>query len=104
MEGSCPMVLILLSFSIVRVWLRGILWAFFADFHKNGCFEKSLNAIFITLLPKVAGAEDIYKFRLISLVGSVYKILAKVLASRLRSVIGKVGALISMRLWLGVKF
>ena len=70
--------------------LRGIIWAF-ADFHKNGCFEKSLNATFITLLPKVAGAEDIYKFRPISLVGSVYKILAKVLTSRLRSVIGKVG-------------
>ena len=45
---------------------------------------------FITLLPKVAGAEDICKFRPISLVGSVYQILAKVLASRLRLVIGKV--------------
>jgi len=29
----------------------------FADFHKNGVFEKSLNATFITLLPKVAGAR-----------------------------------------------
>jgi hypothetical protein len=62
----------------------------FVDFHKKGVFEKSLNATFITLLPKVAGAEDIYNFRPISLVGSVYKILAKVLASRLRLVIGKV--------------
>ena len=62
----------------------------FAEFHKYGSFEKSLNATFITLLPKVAGAEDIYKFRPISLVGSVYKILAKVLASRLRLVIGKI--------------
>jgi len=62
----------------------------FADFHKHGVFEKSLNATFITLLPKVVGAQDIYNFRPISLVGSVYKILAKVLASRLRLLIGKV--------------
>jgi len=42
------------------------------------------------LIPKVAGAVDIKDFRPISLLGSVYKILAKVLASRLRKVVGKV--------------
>jgi len=62
----------------------------FAEFDKNGFFEKSLSATFITLLPNVARAEDIYNFRPISLVGSVYKILAKVLASRSRLVISKV--------------
>ena len=62
----------------------------FANFHKKDLFEKSLNATFISLLPKVARAEDINKFRPISLVESVYKILAKVLASRLRIAIGKV--------------
>uniref|UniRef100_A0A7C9AA13 Reverse transcriptase domain-containing protein n=1 Tax=Opuntia streptacantha TaxID=393608 RepID=A0A7C9AA13_OPUST len=63
---------------------------FFGDFHRNGVFEKSLNATFISLIPKVAGAVDIKDFRPISLLGSVYKILAKVLASRLRKVVGKV--------------
>jgi len=57
--------------------------------HKKGTFEKSLNAPFISLFPKVASAVDITKFRPISLVGSVYKILAKVLDPRLRIVIGK---------------
>ena len=37
---------------------------------------------FISLLPKVAGADDINKFGHISLLGSVYKISAKVLTSR----------------------
>ena len=60
----------------------------FAYFHKKGIFEKSLNSAFISLLPKVAGVEDINKFKPISLLGSVYKILAKVLASRLRIVVG----------------
>jgi len=70
--------------NVVKKDIMGV----FADFYKHGVFEKSLNANFITLLPKVAGAQDIYNFRPISLVGSVYKILAKVLASRLRLVIG----------------
>ena len=62
----------------------------FSEFHSKGVFEKSLNATFISLIPKVAGTNDISKFRPISLLGSVYKILAKVLASRLRSVVDKV--------------
>ena len=49
---------------------------FFGDFHRNGVFEKSLNATFISLIPKVACAVDIKDFRHISLVESVYKILA----------------------------
>ena len=35
---------------------------FFADFYRNGVFEKSLNAIFISLNPKVAGAVDLKDF------------------------------------------
>jgi len=46
------------------------------------------NATFISLIPKVADAVDIKNFKPISLLGSVYKILAKVLASRLRKVVG----------------
>jgi len=62
---------------------------FSADSHRNGVFEKILNATFISLIPKV-GAVDLKDFRPISLVGSMYKILAKVLASRLRKAVGKV--------------
>ena len=62
----------------------------FLEFHSKGVFEKSLNATFISLIPKVVGTNDISKFRPISLVESVYKILAKVLASRLRSMVAKV--------------
>ena len=41
---------------------------FLANFHNKGVFEKSLNAIFISLIPKVAGTDDIKFFRPISLV------------------------------------
>ncbi|RVX03347.1 Transposon TX1 uncharacterized 149 kDa protein [Vitis vinifera] len=40
--------------------------------------------------PKRGGAEDLKDFRPISLVGSLYKLLAKVLANRIKKVMGKV--------------
>ena len=42
------------------------------------------------LLPKKGGVEDLGDFRPISLLGGLYKLLAKVLANRLKKVIGRV--------------
>ncbi|RVX12604.1 Transposon TX1 uncharacterized 149 kDa protein [Vitis vinifera] len=63
---------------------------FFREFHNHGRFVKSLNATFIVLIPKKGGAEELRDFRPISLVGGLYKWLAKVLANRLKRVVGKV--------------
>ncbi|CAJ2652400.1 unnamed protein product [Trifolium pratense] len=51
---------------------------------------KGINSTFITLIPKTDSPQRLSDFRPISLVGSLYKILAKVLANRLRQVIGSV--------------
>ena len=64
--------------------------AVFHHFHVSSQFEKSLIATFIALIPKKAAAMEIKDFRPISLVRGVYKILAKVLASRLRLVLGEI--------------
>ena len=53
--------------------------AVFEEFYQHSKFEKSLNVTFIALIPKKNGASNIRDFRPINLVGSVYKILAKVL-------------------------
>jgi hypothetical protein len=53
-------------------------------------FEKSINATFIALIPKKPGAMEMKNFRPISLISGVYKIVAKVLANRLKMVVGKV--------------
>ena len=45
------------------------------------------DATFIALIPKKNDASNIRDFQPISLVGSVYKILSKVLANRLRVVL-----------------
>ena len=55
-----------------------------------GSFEKSLNATFLALIPKKVGAVEVKDFRPISLVSGMYKILAKLLANRLRLVLPKI--------------
>ena len=64
--------------------------SFSREFYEHDKFVKSLNATFMVLIPKKAGAEDLGDFRPISLLGSLYKWLAKVLANRLKRVVGKV--------------
>jgi hypothetical protein len=70
--------------------VKGDLMAVFADFHSQGKFVKSINSTFISLIPKFHGAKEIKDFRPISLVGGVYKIIAKVLANRMRSVMDRI--------------
>ena len=50
-------------------------------------FERSMNAFFLTLIPKKSNAFNIKYYRPISLVSSMYKLLSKVLANRLRAVL-----------------
>ena len=59
----------------------------FHNFHTHAVFEKSLNATFLALIPKKNDAVDVKDFRPISLVGGLYKIIAKVLANRMRKVV-----------------
>ena len=59
----------------------------FDKFYLHNKFEKSLNATFLALVLKKNDASNIRDFRPISLVGSVYKILVKVLANRLKEVL-----------------
>ena len=63
---------------------------FFKEFHEQGKFVRSLNATFLVLVPKKQNVEDLKDLRPISLVGGLYKILAKVLANRIKSVLGQV--------------
>ncbi|RVX04003.1 putative ribonuclease H protein [Vitis vinifera] len=68
----------------------------FKEFHEQNSFLRSLNNTFLVLLPKKGGAEDLGDYRPISLLGGLYKLLAKVLANRLKKVIGKVVSPIRM--------
>lgn len=84
--------------------LKDYLYVFFKEyFHDNGVIGGQLRASFIALILKKEGALSIKNFQPISLIGSLYKILANVLANRLRKVLleviisSKQGALVDGR-------
>jgi len=65
-------------------------FCFLNDFHRNGKLTRGINSTFIALIPKVESPQRLNDFRPISMVGCMYKVLAKVLANRLRAMIGSV--------------
>jgi len=73
------------AWEIIKPDLMGTI----SHFHHQCHMVKSCNASFIALVPKKKGAIELKDFRPISLIGSVYKIIAKVLAERLKTVMGK---------------
>ena len=56
------------------------------NIYKTGRFVGSLNTTFLVIFPKKGRAKDFKDYRRISLVGSLYKLLTKVLANRLKGV------------------
>ncbi|GJW74496.1 RNA-directed DNA polymerase, eukaryota [Tanacetum coccineum] len=57
------------------------------QFFSSGTFPPGCNSSFIALIPKTQEAKVVKDFRLISLIGSVYKIIATILAKSLSLVI-----------------
>ncbi|WMV36605.1 hypothetical protein MTR67_029990 [Solanum verrucosum] len=61
----------------------------FQNFYEHEVFEKSFNATFIALIPKKKDAKELRDFRPISLIGSIYKLISKVLTEKLKRVVDK---------------
>lgn len=55
-----------------------------SEFFRRSKLLKSWNTTFLALLPKTLGANELKKFRLISLCNYVYKIITKILTKRLQ--------------------
>nr|GEW01443.1 RNA-directed DNA polymerase, eukaryota [Tanacetum cinerariifolium] len=68
-------------------------------FFHYGSIPKGYNSSFTALIPKILDAKMVKDFRLISLIGSLYKIIAKILANRLVTVLGDVINEINRLLW-----
>nr|KYP63727.1 LINE-1 reverse transcriptase isogeny [Cajanus cajan] len=60
---------------------------FFQQFHDNSKLPRGTNSSFISLIPKVDTPQSLNEYRPISLIGCMYKILAKILALRLKVVL-----------------
>ena len=83
--------------------LKDDMFRFFNEFHRHGKLTKGVNNTFIALIPKVEN-PTLSNFHPISLVNCLYKILSKVLANRLCSVIWELFLCLSKLLCLVVKF
>ncbi|WMV45676.1 hypothetical protein MTR67_039061 [Solanum verrucosum] len=59
------------------------------EFHARQIIEKSFNATFVALIPKKASVAELKDFRPISPITGVHKVIAKLLAERLKRVIDK---------------
>jgi hypothetical protein len=66
--------------------MRSDIRILFDQFHGNECIPKCLTSYFLTLVPKIKSPQRLGDFRPISLLGSLYKLIAKVLAARLAKV------------------
>jgi hypothetical protein len=62
----------------------------FDQFHGIECLPSGLLSYFLALIPKVNSPETLGDFRPISLLGCIYKLIAKVLTARLAKVVGSV--------------
>ena len=62
--------------------------ALLEEFHAGTCPMGRINWAYIMLLPKIFGAERVGNFRPISLSNNIYLIIVKVLANRLRGLLG----------------
>nr|GEZ89676.1 RNA-directed DNA polymerase, eukaryota [Tanacetum cinerariifolium] len=59
-------------------------------FFDHGSFVKGCNSSFIALIPKVTDSKYVSDFRPISLIGCVYKVVTKILANRLVTIISDI--------------
>lgn len=75
---------------LLKMWdvIADDVLSFVRNFFQNGSCSSSINTTWITLIPKMEQASSIDDYRPISMVGCLYKIIAKVLARRLWSVMG----------------
>ena len=61
----------------------------FKDLFETGNFVRSLNTTFLGMVPKKERLEEFKDYRPISSVVNLYKLIAKVLAKRLKNVVSK---------------
>jgi hypothetical protein len=93
-------------FFIKKAWetIRDNIYGLVDDFYLSGLLPDGINSSFISLFPKVVGANKLKDFKPISLIGCLYKIISKLQANRLKAAMPELLARSSMLLSRGDKF
>ena len=82
-----------LNFKFIKEFWDGMkmdVLRFLDKFHANGCFPKGSNASFLALIPKVWDPLNLNDYIPISLIGCIYKIVAKILTKRLKKIMATI--------------
>jgi hypothetical protein len=79
-------------FIIKKAWniIGGDIVRMVDEFHRTNLLPPGINNFFVTLISKIKGVNRLKDFRPISLVGSLYKIILKLLATRVKQVMSEV--------------
>ncbi|GKV36551.1 hypothetical protein SLEP1_g44670 [Rubroshorea leprosula] len=81
------------NFKFIReMWeeIKDDMMGYVEDFHNHGKLVRGVNSSFIMLIPKVVNPQKIEEFRPISLIGVMYKVIAKLFANRLSLVVDNI--------------
>lgn len=62
---------------------------FVGDFHSKAILTKVCTSSFIALIPKVVNPQSLTEFIPICLLGNLYKLISKLLAAKIKRIIGK---------------
>lgn len=63
---------------------------FVQNLFQTGKFSKVINTTWVTLIPKTLNATSLDKFRLMSIVSCLYKIISKILTGRFKMVVPQI--------------
>nr|KAJ0198799.1 hypothetical protein LSAT_V11C600337540 [Lactuca sativa] len=80
-----------LTFKFIKTYweiIKDDVMKFVFHFDKFGTFARGFNSTFISLVPKVKDPISLTDYRPISFMGCMSKIISKILATRIKSVIG----------------
>lgn len=70
--------------------LKNDLIGFTQEFHVNAILPKLYTSLFLTLIPKNKNPIGLEEYKPICLVGSVYKVLSKIMALKLKLGLGSI--------------
>lgn len=70
--------------------LKKDIMRFLKEYHDHGVFPRGYTSSFISFIFKAIDPQNLGEFRPVSLLGSMYKILANILSNRLKRVLDKV--------------
>jgi hypothetical protein len=75
---------------VVRILIISLMACLKSQGVTNNSFPRGQNHTFIALIPKLSGSHSTHQFRPISLCNIIYKIISKILATRLKIYLPKI--------------